>query len=439
MASAVAHRRGTDHHPLNFFHDSPNGCALTVLLNTVRFHIIADADKLQAQSGPGAKLARDYRRILKQIKKQDNSEMLASHGTDFDSGLDSEDDHRGSQRDSALGSSPPPPIDDKLVQEDPLTALKRWMLAPFADVFEKRAPASQVKAEQKLDEWFSGPTLFYSLAIEDDELVAREEKATTDVKRRMQRLIPHVAMPQYIIKLDIPLIPARDVTVLACSDEPAPYHPSRVRIGQDTFFLKMCDPTQPQPTKRELRLMKQIENLGLHHQFNVPLVKALIGHENSRTDIVGFAMTEIESPTPLTHLLDEDIAQSQREKWAREADRIKTILHDHKIIWGDAKADNFMVDAHNELWIIDFGGSYTEGWIDPELAETEQGDIMGVEKIVNALYDPVGMTVDDENEPNKASGKSHKRNHKRKHTSDHSDNDDEKVSNKKHKKEKRRG
>lgn len=113
--------------------------------------------------------------------------------------------------------------------------------------------------------------------------------------------------------------------------------------------------------------------------------------------------------------------------------------YDHKIIWGDAKADNFMVDAHNELWIIDFGGSYTEGWIDPELAETEQGDITGVKKIVNALYDPVGMTVDDENEPNKASEKSHKRNHKRKHMSDHSDNDDEKVSNKKHKKEKRRG
>lgn len=395
MAAAVAHRHGTDHHILNFFYDDSDGCALTVLVNTVRFHIIADADKLRAKRGPGVKLARDYRAILKQVKRQDNGEIPVKYGNDTDSGLDSEDDHKHSQRDSALGSSPPA-ADDKLVQEEPIIALKRWMLAPFADIFEQRASADQIKVEQKLDEWFSGPTLFYSLAIEDDDLIAREEKAAPDLERRMQALVPHIAMPQYITKLDIPLIPASDVTVLACSDEPAPYHPCRVRIGQETFFLKMCDPTQPQPTKRELKLLKEIESKGLHQQFKVPLVKHLIGHRDSRTEILGFTMTEIDTPTPLTTLLDEDIPALKRARWAQEADRIRSILHANGIIWGDAKADNFIVDAREDLWIIDFGGSYTEGWVDPGLAETREGDEMGLEKIVNALHDPVGMTVDVE-------------------------------------------
>lgn len=48
-----------------------------------------------------------------------------------------------------------------------------------------------------------------------------------------------------------------------------------------------------------------------------------------------------------------------------------------------------MSEDDDRLWIIDFGGSWTEGWIDPEVKETEEGDDMATEKIVNALHDPI--------------------------------------------------
>lgn len=63
---------------------------------------------------------------------------------------------------------------------------------------------------------------------------------------------------------------------------------------------------------------------------------------------------------------------------------------------GQAKADNLMVDKNDDLWIIDFGGSYTAGWVDPELMETVEGDDMGVDRIVNALHDPNANTWDAE-------------------------------------------
>ena len=63
-------------------------------------------------------------------------------------------------------------------------------------------------------------------------------------------------------------------------------------------------------------------------------------------------------------------------------------------MWGDAKADSFLVDRDEKPWIIDFGGSYTEGWVDLDLNETEEGDEMGVEKVVNALEDPQNYTYD---------------------------------------------
>lgn len=192
----------------------------------------------------------------------------------------------------------------------------------------------------------------------------------------------------------MPWYAAKDVIVLGASDDPAPYHPSRARVGEETFFLKVVDSTQPQPTKREIDIMRRIESKGLHEQMHVPLVKGLIGHENSHTEIIGFLQTEIEDPTPLTTMLDEDVAQSKRDKWAKESGRIKDLLHENGIVWGDAKADNFMVDKHDKLWIIDFGGSYTEGWVDPELMESQEGDDMGVDKIINALHDPIANTLD---------------------------------------------
>ncbi|KAH8779923.1 hypothetical protein F5883DRAFT_638483 [Diaporthe sp. PMI_573] len=103
---------------------------------------------------------------------------------------------------------------------------------------------------------------------------------------------------------------------------------------------------------------------------------------------MGFLQTVIDQPMPLTTKLDSAVPQDKRDTWARKADQAKKIWHENGIIWGDAKADNIIVDAEDNLWIIDFGGSYTEGWVDPEIAETKKGDNMGVDKIVNALRDP---------------------------------------------------
>lgn len=57
-----------------------------------------------------------------------------------------------------------------------------------------------------------------------------------------------------------------------------------------------------------------------------------------------------------------------------------------------------MVDDRDRLWIIDFGGSYTEGWVEERLNETVEGDEMGVGKVVGALEDPDENTFDEEDE-----------------------------------------
>lgn len=57
-------------------------------------------------------------------------------------------------------------------------------------------------------------------------------------------------------------------------------------------------------------------------------------------------------------------------------------MHHAGIVWGVVKADNILVDYTNDIWLIDFGGSYTEGWMLKEKSGTVEGDSVALDKIV---------------------------------------------------------
>jgi hypothetical protein len=42
-------------------------------------------------------------------------------------------------------------------------------------------------------------------------------------------------------------------------------------------------------------------------------------------------------------------------------------------------------EVTDNAWVIDFGGSYTEGWVDQKLMETLEGDEQEVGKILDFL------------------------------------------------------
>ena len=239
-------------------------------------------------------------------------------------------------------------------------------------------------------DWYHPSTHFYALQYTDGNIVPKELEATPALRFKMDNLLPNVTLPKNILRLDIPSIQASELEIVETSGP----LPTLVRHNDNLYFLKVVDPTQPAPTKREIKIMKHIEKLNLHKEMRVPQVKGLVSFSSSKTDIMGFLQTHIEGAEPLTHLLDSDVPQSKRDGWAAESEKMVKLLHKHDLVWGDAKADNFMVDKDDKLWIIDFGGSYTEGWIDPELNETVEGDDMGTRKIVNALHDPDANTFD---------------------------------------------
>ncbi|KAK5740811.1 hypothetical protein LTR17_004401 [Elasticomyces elasticus] len=377
--SSTASNRSIEYHVLNFFYDNEDNCALTALINNVRFHVIAETSKVRH-----GRVGQEYAKLLQVVKEGSLEDDLPSS----DSGVDVRD---GSEEAEELLAAK---------GEDAEEALQRWMLSPLQSNIDEYAPKQSESAHISLAEWFDLPTHWYNLETKDKALHAIELEPDDDLHRRISKLLPEISIPKYIREVDVPFYQPSDLIVSACSNVPPPYRPTRVQLPdtKDILFLKLVDPGQPQCTKREISILDRIAKKGLHDHIRCPRLKGIVTSGDDRTKIMGFLQTDIPNPVPLTTKLDVEVPQKLRDHWAHETPRMKDVLHEHGIVWGDAKADNFMVDENDELWIIDFGGSYTEGWVDPKLNESMEGDDMGVDKIVNALHDPVANTWDPDTE-----------------------------------------
>ena len=377
-----------------------------------------DPGKLAKTGGSNSSLLDEYQRRLRLVRQSDQEEDVeekqheandSKSSTDRDSGVDVNEESNQEQ----TGNNAPTKSDSHQSATNPALELQNWILKCFADEVPQQPPSSaddeaqetQEDSYRTLDKWYETPIHYYEMTVSDEQLEPVLLEESSELRKSVDDLLPHLPLPKTLRSLPIPWIHASSVKVLAETDEPPPVHPSLVQAaieekskGGDSssreYFFKPADNTQPQPTKREIDLLYKIHSRGLSSKFNVPEIHAIVQHQNSNIEAMGFLLTAVEDPVPLTKLLDSEVDESKREKWAKETQRIIGLLHEEGIVWGDAKADNFLVDKNNELWVIDFGGSYTEGWVDPELNETVEGDDMGVDKIVSGLLDPDTITCD---------------------------------------------
>ena len=382
-------------HILHFFYDQDDRSALTILANDVRFQVIADPRCLQKSSDKT--LYYEYLDKVCGLRDAEQREYDAAQQKPKN-----EKRNKSEDRDSAVDVTADENGEDE--DQDFLSAevdLKKWLLTGLTDVIVECAPPDRVPEPSSLYDWYHGPTYFYNLTVKSGNLVPELLEESDELNARIEKLSPRLKMPQYIQKISVPWIDANDLTVQSEVDFPEPAHPGKVTTRDgEVYFFKPVVPEEPGPTKREINILQKIEQLNL--DIKVPQLVGFVAFENSRTEVMGFLLTNIEDPTPLTKMLKSSVSEEKRVAWSQKSRQYVETLHKHDIIWGDAKADNFVVDENDELWIIDFGGSYTEGWIDPELSDTLEGDEQGLEKVQEALEHPDDDQVSHRNRPDRS-------------------------------------
>ena len=146
-----------------------------------------------------------------------------------------------------------------------------------------------------------------------------------------------------------------------------------------------------QSMQREIGLLGQILEATIYPRLRTPTLLGLISAENDSNLITGLLMDYIESESLVSDLFSMDIdsvPQIRREAWAKQISDNLERLHQIGLVWGDAKAGNIILDKESNPWIIDFGGGFTDGWVDASLADSITGDLQGLGKILKFLQIP---------------------------------------------------
>ncbi len=184
--------------------------------------------------------------------------------------------------------------------------------------------------------------------------------------------------------LNLPRFPSKQVIVLE------KYMGSRivkVSAGGQVMCCKVADRWTQHAIDREFHCLEKISAAGLDPPLRIPKLCGLI--ESAADDHFGGILITDITPNPETPNLGQidvnNVPISRRIKWARQIEDAIQKLHDIGVVWGDAKADNVLIDRNDNTWIIDFGGGWTDNWVQVELANSVKGDLQGLKAILHFL------------------------------------------------------
>merc|ERR1712000_161693 len=83
---------------------------------------------------------------------------------------------------------------------------------------------------------------------------------------------------------------------------------------------------------------------------------------------------------------DAGVSGERRARWVKQIRSAVALLYEIDVTWGDGKAENVLVGSRSDdCFLVDFGGSYTDGWVDRTLMETRAGDNQAVKQIAKFL------------------------------------------------------
>ncbi|KAJ4196140.1 hypothetical protein NW767_009600 [Fusarium falciforme] len=164
----------------------------------------------------------------------------------------------------------------------------------------------------------------------------------------------------------------------------------KARVGSQTMLCQAHSQGLENPSlERELVAMQKIWDAcsGPAVNIRVPHLQGYVTFADSR-DIIGLLRDWVLPSSYGSTLRDMDISAVPKElkkKWLDQICETVDKLHELDVVWGDGKVSNVVVDQENNIWLIDFAGGWTEGWVDEELADSVDGDNQAVRNITRFL------------------------------------------------------
>lgn len=213
--------------------------------------------------------------------------------------------------------------------------------------------------------------------------------------------IPLKALP--FERNEVQFVSAKDIEAI---DDLDCGNVSKVSWRGELYAFKSTSKGREKQLLREMKAFREISKIrrpGMNHP-QIPRLHAIV---ESRRGAVGFLEDYIDTAGSLSEYSSgyceyigrgqdstTKVTDEEKERWTGQIEEAIQFLHRHGIVWGDAKAENVLIDNDRDAWVVDFGGSWAQGWVDRELNETIEGDLQGLQKIKDCLNGAVDEESD---------------------------------------------
>lgn len=239
-----------------------------------------------------------------------------------------------------------------------------WLLQAFAPLVLQLAPEPPLPHHRRptLSDYLFAPYFVCDLTAEDDKL-----RATHLQDKDHGWMSPVVNFDDAFLQDLTQWTRSYDASqVELCYDSDSDVlikPPTRVSVHCDgakvtCFYKRLSISFGKKHAAHELLALKKVSQSGLPPDA---LVCRLHGVVQSGRGLAGILLEWIPKKNVLSRALALQVSASLRSRWREQITSTLGLLHERGVVWGDAKADNVLIDDNDDAWIIDFGGSYTVG------------------------------------------------------------------------------
>ncbi|KAK3329170.1 hypothetical protein B0H66DRAFT_466373 [Apodospora peruviana] len=273
-----------------------------------------------------------------------------------------------------------------------------WAVDPCFDALERLAPPPPRSLKLTLNHFYATESFKCDLLAVGDRLFPGS------VEPRQNRLEDPIHQTEHLdsalpwTTTSFPFFRPEDVQVIHNFDS-GPHEifdsdPERVRVGRKDLFFKALDPDNSHLDLIVRREIAVYEKIAANPNLAGLRISRLYGLVcNERNQLMGLLLHLIDTETPLSCAVGPDTPQTAKDRWSRQIRTTVAAFHEAGIVWGDAHPGNILIDDHLDAWIVDFGGGWTEGWVDRDKAETREGDLQGIERILEFIQTGVGVEL----------------------------------------------
>lgn len=265
-----------------------------------------------------------------------------------------------------------------------------WMALTCNSQMRLSASTSKIQSRQPrtLYDWFNPETIVLIPKVVNDNDNTLLVDSSTPSQQLLQQLTPRVRIPPSVDigGLKIPIVQSSQILLQQNKTEDGLcQRPAKVFNGSAKRFFK---PTySSEQANREISALVRIHQLGIS-ELRVPTLHEVVQSEGDSHSISGMLLEYIEHHDTLRHIIDFQKDTTSLDVRAKRISQLRYILrelHASGIVWGDAKPDNVLVGTDQNLWLVDFGGGFTQGWVDEDKMESFDGDLQALSRMVDLL------------------------------------------------------